>query len=281
MTSEVAARGGAATDAIKRIGAPLVIASVLGSTLGIVIAQFLDDVGDGVLAEILGGEAVLYNNRLDLTGADNVAWAGGFILCLLVGFIALFSYPTARDRGIGRLTMLWVILHVLRQAFTQALLLPLDEGSDLALAYNAMDEPPPGLDVVIAAGGGVGLLLVGLAAAAAFLAFAPHDRLISTGRRRFSLAIWIALLPAAVSVFLAIPFFVPDQGSGVIPALPLTALMFLATIAAAPGTTTVQGPQDTRETQMPWGVAATLVVILLICLLILRDGIQVDPTQWG
>jgi len=52
-------------------------------------------------------------------------------------------------------------------------------------------------------------------------------------------------------------------------------------VAAAPGTTTVQGPQDTRQTQVPWGIAATLVVILIVYLVVLRDGVQVDPTQWG
>ncbi len=281
MTTEAAERGESATDAIKRIGAPLVIGSVLGSTLGIVIAQFLDDLGDGILAEILGGDAVLYANRVEITGAEDLAWAGGFALCLIVGFIALFSYPTTRDRGIGRLTLLWAILHILRQAFTQALLLPLDDKSDLALAYNSLDEPPPGLDVVVGVGGGLGLLLIGLAAAAAFLAFTPHRRLISTGRRRLTFVVWLALLPAAISIFLAVPFFAPDEGSGVVTSLPLTVFMFVATVAAAPGTTTVVGPDEPRETTMPWGLAATLVVALVFYVFVLRGGIQVDPTQWG
>jgi hypothetical protein len=80
---------------------------------------------------------------------------------------------------------------------------------------------------------------------------------------------------------MAIPFFAPDAGSGVIPSLPLTAVIFLATVAAAPGTTTVQGPDDHRETPWPWGLAATLGVILLFDLLVLRGGVSVDPTLWG
>jgi hypothetical protein len=276
----VTAPESSASEAIKRIGPALVVGSVLGSTLGIVVAQFLDDLGDGLLAKILGGDAVLFNNRVTFTGATDVAWAGGFLLCLIVGFLFLFSYPTARGHGVARLTLLWMVLHVLRQAFAQAVLLPFDANSHLALAYKTLDAPP-GLDVVIAAGGGVGLLLIALSAASAFLTFTPHHRLISNGRKRFTFSLWIALIPAVASVFLAIPFFVPDGGSGVIPALPLTAVIFLATVAAAPGTTTVFGPEDERFTPWPWGLAATLVVILIVEQVILRGGVSIDPTQWG
>lgn len=280
MTSDVSARESTGADSIRRIGLPLVVASALGSTLGIVIAQFLDDLGDGLLAEILGGDATLYNNRVEFTGASDIAWAGGFLLCLLVGFIALFSYPNARDHGVSKLTLLWMILHVLRQAFGQAVTIAFDSGSQLSLAYDTLNAPP-GLDVVIAAGGGVGLLLVALSAAAAFLAFTPHHRLINNGRRRLTMALWLALIPAVVSVFLAIPFFMPDAGSGVVTSLPLTAVMFIATIAAAPGTTTVYGPEDHRDTAWPWGLGATLVVILLFYVLVLQGGVPIDPTQWG
>jgi hypothetical protein len=150
----------------------------------------------------------------------------------------------------------------------------------LALAYDTLDAPP-GLEFVIAAGGGVGLLLIVLSAASAFLAFTPHHRLITTPRKRFTFALWIALVPAVIAVFLAIPFFTPDAGSGVIPSLPLSALIFLATVAAAPGTTTVQGPEDPQTTSWPWGLGATLFVMLLFDILVLRGGVSVDPTQWG
>jgi hypothetical protein len=280
VTREIPAAESTPTETIKRIGPALVVASALASTLGIVVAQFLDDLGDGILAEILGGNAVLFNNRIVITGVGDIAWAGGFLLCLIVGFLALFSYPTARGHGVARLTLLWMVLHLLRQAFAQAVLLPLDSTSDLARAYSTL-EAPPGLDVVIAAGGAVGLLLIALSAASAFVVFAPHHNLISTGRRRFVFAFWIALVPAVAAVFLAIPFFAPDAGSGVIPSLPLTAVIFLATVAAAPGTTTVHGPEDRRETPWPWGLAATLGIILLFDLVVLRGGVSIDPSRWG
>jgi hypothetical protein len=257
-----------------------VLASALAATLGIVIAQFLDDIGDGIMAIILGGEAVLYNNRVEFVGADDLAWAGGFLLCLIIGLFALFAYPTQRGHGIPRLILLWMLLQVLRQAFTQAVMLPFNDDSQLSLAYATFDAPP-GLDVVIAAGGGVGLLLIALSAASAFLAFTPHRSLVSNGRKRLITTLWIALVPAVAAAFIAIPFFVSDVDNTVIQTLPLTFVMFLATLAAAPGTTTVQGPEDERTTPWPWGLAATLIVILVFYLGVLQGGVNLDPRLWG
>jgi hypothetical protein len=281
VTTDTTTSAPTPTETIKRIGPPLVIASALGSTLGIVVAQFMDDLGDGIFGLILGGNAVLYNNRVEVTGVSSDLYlAGGFLLCLIVGFLMLFSYPTARGHGVARLTLLWMVLHLLRQAFMQAVMVPFSPDSQLARAYETL-EAPAGLDYVIAAGGGLGLLLVALSAASAFLAFTPHNKMISTSGKRLSFAFWIALVPAIAAVFLAIPFFVPDAGSGVVPALPLTAVIFLATVAAAPGTTTVYGPEDQVETPWPWGLAATLVVILLFEQLVLRGGVSVNPALWG
>lgn len=256
------------------------MASTLASTLGIVIAQFLDDLGDGILALILGGEAVVYNNRIEFTGAGDLAWGGGFALCLIVGLFALFVYPTQRGRGVSRLVLLWMLLHVLRQALTQAVVLPFSDDSQLALAYNTF-EVPGGLDMVIAAGGAVGLLLIALSAAAAFLAFTPHRRHVSTARKRLVFALWIALIPAVVSAFVAIPFFLPDSEGLVLAGLPLVAVMFLATLAAAPGTTTVTGPEDEQAMPWPWGLIAFLLVLLVFSLGVLQGGVSLDPRLWG
>jgi hypothetical protein len=258
----------------------LVLSSVLASTLGIVIAQFLDDLGDGLLAEFLGGNAVLYNNRVEFTGASDLAWGGGFALCLLIGLFALFVYPTQRGRGVSRLVLLWMLLHVLGQALIQAVLMPFSDDNPLALAYATFDAPP-GLDVVIAAAGGIGLLLIALSAAAAFLAFTPHRRLVSTPRKRIVFALWIALIPAVASAFAAIPFFLPDSQGLVLPELPISALIFVATLAAAPGTTTVVGPEDERLTPWPWGLIVFLLVTLIFFLGVLQGGVSMDPRLWG
>lgn len=277
MTTEASAE---TRPVVSRVGPPLIVASTLASTLGIVIAQFLDDLGDGILALILGGEAVVYNNRIEFTGAGDLAWGGGFALCLIVGLFALFVYPTQRGRGVSRLVLLWMLLHVLRQALTQAVVLPFSDNSQLALAYNTF-EVPGGLDMVIAAGGAVGLLLIALSAAAAFLAFTPHRRHVSTARKRLVFALWIALIPAVVSAFVAIPFFLPDSEGLVLAGLPLVAVMFLATLAAAPGTTTVTGPEDEQTMPWPWGLIAFLLVLLVFSLGVLQGGVSLDPRLWG
>lgn len=265
---------------LARIGKPLVLASVLASTLGIVIAQFLDDLGDGLLAMILGGEAVLFNNRVEFTGATDLAWGGGFLLCLIIGLFALFVYPTQRGHGVPRLVLLWMLLHVLRQALSQAITLPFSDESQLSLAYNTF-EAPPGLELVIAAGGGVGLLLIALSAASAFLAYTPNKRLVSNSRRRFIFALWIAMIPVVASAFLAIPYFWPDSEGLVLTGLPLVSVMFLATLAAAPGTTTVLGPEDERVTPWPWGLTVFMVLALLFYLVVLEGGVSLDPRVWG
>jgi hypothetical protein len=94
-------------------------------------------------------------------------------------------------------------------------------------------------------------------------------------------ALWIAVIPAVAAAFVAIPFFLSDADSTVIQSLPLTAVIFLATLAAAPGTTTVQGPEDERITPWPWGLAATLIVILVFYLGVLQGGVNLDPRLWG
>ncbi len=281
MTSDVSTQAADKSRSLQGIGPSLVLASTLASTFGIVFARWLDDFGDGLAAELLGGDAVVFNNRAVISGdVGDLALGGGFVLCLLIGFLALFTYPTLRGYGIPRLTLLWLLLHVLRQGLSQAVLLPIDSESHLALAYGTLDAPP-GLEVVIAAAGGVGLLLIALSAASAFLAFTPRRQLVADGRKRLTFALWMALIPAAVSAFAAIPFFMPDTEGLVIPGLPLVALMFLATVAAAPGTTTVVGPSEERSTPWPWGLLAMVGIALLLHLAILKGGVSVDPRQWG
>lgn len=280
MSSDLTSERSSAGDVIRSIGFPLVSASVVAALFGIVFAQFLDDFGDGLFAEILGGEAVLFNNRAEFSGATDLAWAGGFLLTLTVGLLMLFAYPALRGQSLSRLTFLWVTINVLRQALTQALMLGIGDGGQLGRAYATFDTPP-GLEVVISAAGGVGIVLIGLGAAAAFLAYTPHRRKISTARKRFLFIVWVVLVPAAAAVFLAIPFFSPDANSGVVPALPLTAILFLLTVAAAPGTTGTSGPEDERAYPWPYGMGIALVVILVFYLVVLSNGVSVDPRLWG
>jgi hypothetical protein len=57
--------------------------------------------------------------------------------------------------------------------------------------------------------------------------------------------------------------------------------MFLATMVAAPGTTTVVGPEDERVTPWPWGLLVFLLVILIVFLGVVQGGVSIDPRTWG
>ena len=127
----------------------------------------------------------------------------------------------------------------------------------------------------------MGLLLIALSAAAAFLAFAPHRSFVKDGRRRFTFALWIAVIPAVVSAFASIPAFLPDSEQNVIPTLPLVPIMFLATLIAAPGTSSTMAPEDQRSTPWPWGLALTVVIVVVFYFAVLDGGAHVDPRQWG
>ena len=83
------------------------------------------------------------------------------------------------------------------------------------------------------------------------------------------------------SAFAAIPFFLPDAEGLVLPGLPLAALMFVVTLAAAPGTTNVTGPEDPRFTPWPWGLVVFLLLVLLFFLTVLQGGVSIDPRAWG
>jgi hypothetical protein len=57
--------------------------------------------------------------------------------------------------------------------------------------------------------------------------------------------------------------------------------MFLATLAAAPGTTNVVGPEDERQMPWPWGLGIFLLVVLIFYLAVFQGGVSVDPRLWG
>ena len=66
-----------------------------------------------------------------------------------------------------------------------------------------------------------------------------------------------------------------------IPSLPLTAVMFLATLAAARGIS-VQGPEDERYFPWPYGLGFTLILVLLLYRAVLGgEGAALDPRLWG
>lgn len=276
MEAETLTEADARPRTTTRIG--FIGTSAVASAVGVVVAAFTDNLGRAVGGALAGREPVLYHNDVVYGAAgSDIAFGGGVVLTLVVGAFFLLLYPGSRRYDAARLTTLWIILHCFRQGFTQMLLVPLDSQSSGALAFAGLDVPP-GLALVIAAAGAVGLLSIALASAPAFLTFAPSRREIATGSKRAAFTSKIALVPGVVGPLLAVPVFLPDPGTGFIQSLPLVGLFTVATVAAAVGTRSVQVGDYRPAPGWSWLPLAWLVVLGLVAHLLLARGLLIPPT---
>lgn len=256
---------------------PLLINSALASTVGIVIAVLADSLGRLAVGWFLDREPVLYHDRVVFTAGDNpLALAGGALAALIVGTAFLAVYPASRRHDPSRLAVLWLILHCFRQGFVPLALAGVDAQSDVALALTSLDLPA-GIDVVVGVAGAIGLLLVSLAAAPAFLAFATSRSEISTPARRVGFVARIGLVGGLAGALLAVLFFVPDSGSGLVSALPLYGLFTAATLLAAPGSKAVDPDPNSTAWQFSWGLVAAVVILFVFFRLALARGIPIPP----
>lgn len=269
-----------ATETRPRTGTRLgfIATSAVASAVGVVVAAFTDHLGLAVTGALGGREPVLYHNETVFqAGGSDLALGGGVVLSLIVGAFFLLLYPGSRRYDAARLTTLWVILHCFRQGFTQMLAVPLDSDSNAAVAFRALDVPP-GLDLVIATAGAVGLLSIALASAPAFLAFAPTRREIASGSRRAGFAAKLALVPGVVGPLLAVPVFLPDPGTGLIQALPFVGAFTIATVIAAVGTRSVTIGDYRESPGWSWLPLAWLVALGLIAQFLLSRGVLIPPS---
>lgn len=255
----------------------LLINSALCSTIGIVIAVLADSLGRLVLGFLLDRAPVLYHDRVEFTAGDNpLALAGGAIAALIAGGAFLAIYPGSRRHDPSRLCVLWLILHGFRQGFVPMAQAGIDTNSDLALALAHFDLPA-GITVVVGVAGAIGLLLVSLAAAPAFLAFATSRRQIATASRRVAFVAKVALIAGLSGALLAVVYFIPDSGVGLISALPLYGLFTVATLLAAPGTKSVDPDQGATAQRFSWGLVAAVVILFVLFRFALSRGIPIPP----
>lgn len=261
----------------RTVAWPLVVNSLLASVFGVVGALLISLVGTLAASEVAGLDPVLFHNRVEAAGGNDLVLAAGTVASLLAGAFFLAVYPGSRSYDTTRLAVLWLILHCFRQGFVPMALAPLSETSDISRVLDSLDLPS-GLDVVIGAAGAAGLLLVSLAAAPAFLAFASHRRDISTPGKRGSFIARIAVGPGIAGGILAVPFFLPDEGAHLVPTLPLFGLFTIATFLAALGTRSVTiHPDGNPPAKVSWALVATVVVTLLVFRLALVRGIPIPP----
>ncbi|HEY3428907.1 MAG TPA: hypothetical protein VGK83_09590 [Acidimicrobiia bacterium] len=255
----------------------LLINSALCSAIGIVVAVLADSLGRLLLGFLLDRGPVLYHDRVEFTAGDNpLALAGGALAALIAGGAFLAVYPGSRRHDASRLCVLWLILHSFRQGFVPMAQAGIDRDSDLALALAYFDLPA-GINVVVGVAGAIGLLLVSLAAAPAFLAFATSRREISSPSRRVAFVAKIAVIAGLAGALLAVIYFLPDSGNGLISALPLYGLFTMATLLAAPGTKSVDPDQGATAQRFSWGLVGAVVILFVLFRFALSRGIPIPP----
>jgi hypothetical protein len=241
------------------------------------VGLLVDSLGRVTMGMIFDRDPVIFHNRVVFESAGNdIALAGGALAALLAGGFFLALYPGSRAHDPSRLAVLWLVLHCFRQGFVPLAMIPFSADSDLAVALASLNLPS-GLDVVIGAAGGLGLLLVSLAAAPAFLAFAPSRQDIDTPGRRVAFTAKMALLPGVAGALLAVAFFMPDADTGLIQELPLYGLFTIATVLAAPGTRSVEIRSDGNSQSLSWGLLGTVIVAFLVFRFALSRGIPIPP----
>lgn len=252
--------------------------SALASAVGVVVAAFFNNLGLAIAGVIGGRDPILYHNEVvyQSPGSD-VALAGGLIACLVVGAFFLVLYPGSTRYDAARITTLWLVLHCFCQGFVQLALIPVSGSSNAALAYAAL-ELPAGFDLVVAMAGVVGLLSVALASAPAFLAYSHRQAAISTPGSRAVFTSKLALVPGVAGPLLAVPFFLPDNGTGFIQTLPLLGLFTAATVLAAIGTRNVRVPSGGEAQGFSWLPLAWLVFLLLLFQFVLGRGVHIPPS---
>lgn len=251
--------------------------SIMGAALGVVIARLVEQLGVAVVGALTGRDPVLTNGSVELRapGSDLVL-LGGTGAALLMGLSLLLLYPYARDRGVGKLTMLWTLLFCFRIGLVDLARTMFQQDAPLARLVERAGFPA-GIDVVITATGLVGMVLLAMAAAPAFLGFSRHRSEVSTARERLRFAAAIALLPALAGPLLAVAFLLPDHGSGFVSSLPTFGAFIVLTVVAAAGTRSVAPPRVVEERGLSWGLVAWFVGMLLFFRVVLEPGIVVPP----
>ncbi len=262
--------------------------SIIAAALGVVFARVIEQFGIAIWGAVLDGDPVLTHVvtyfQSDGPPSSDMAYLGGPVAAILGGIFFLLIYPGAKDRSVGKLTVLWTILFSFRNGFVDIAMAPFSDDSNTARALATV-ELPDGLDVIIAAAGALGLILIALAAAPAFLGFSRHLSEVNTPRERFRYVASIAMVPAVVGPLLAVPFFVPDLDSGFPASLPLYGLFIVITWLAAPQTKHFLAPQLAEERTLSWGLVVGFFVVFLITRFVLEPGLLIPPWdanfQWS
>ncbi len=250
--------------------------SIMAAVLAIVLTRLLEQFGLALAGVIFGREPVMTNVITEFTAPGNdLAYLGGVITALVAGIGFLMLFPDAKDRSAGKLMVLWMSLFSFRIAFYSMIEYRFSDDSAIGMALSQYDLPG-GIDTILAAAGVVGMLLVALAAAPAFLGFNRHRSEVSSKRERVRFVASIALIPALVGPLLSVPFFLPDPGTGYLTSLPLIGLFAVLTTLAAANTTNIAIPLAIEERTFSVGLAVS-VALAFVLVRFMAAGILIPP----
>lgn len=251
--------------------------SIVAAGLGVVFARLIEQAGVAIAGLIDGREPVFTAvvTELRAPGSDLV-YLGGTIASLVVGAVLLAMFPNALDRSVGKLQMLWVILFTLRNGLFDLASTAYVDDSPVALALSTFDAPA-GLDTVLSVTGAVGLVLLAVAAAPAFLGFSRHRSEILTGPERIRYVATLGLMPGLVGPLLAVVYFIPDRGTGFTATLPFLGVFLVITAIAARWTREVPEPKLVQERSL--SIALVLVALIVFTLLrfVIEPGVAIPP----
>jgi hypothetical protein len=250
--------------------------SILAAIVGVVVARFVELVSLGIAGAIAGMEPVLYNSNVEFgaTGPDAVHLAGPAGQ-LLVGVSLLLLYPGSKDRSVGRLTMLWSMLFLLRGGLTALAGDVIDDGSVLG-AMLVDTGLPNGVLLALSIVCLLALAALAVGAAPAFLSFARHRSEVATKLERGRFVAILVLVPAFVSPLLAIPMLLPDV-DGSVRSLSVAGAFMVITALTALFTTSFRPPEVVEERGLSFGLIAAVAVIAVAMRVGIGPGVPLPP----
>jgi hypothetical protein len=243
--------------------------SSLGFALGTVLSFQFYQVGLVAAGLLFDRGPRWYPDRVEFAASgSDVAWSGGIVLVLLLGWALAGIYRGGTRYDGTRLAVLWVTLHLFRQGLQGLLRVPFDEASDAGLALAATNLPEA-LATVLAVLGAAGLLAIGLLAAPALLRFAPE--VLSEKRRRVGFIALVGVGAWLVGALLALPLLVPGSEDTARELLPWSGGFLIVTLVASPE------PRRISATRQPstfaWGTLLLLAILIAAARVILTDGL--------
>ena len=251
--------------------------SIIAVALAVGIARLVEMLGVAVVGAFAGREPVVNHvfTTLRVPGSEPVELAAP-AASLIVGIVLLMLYPGSKDRSAGRLLMLWTLLFCFRNALVEVARAAFDENTALGgvLSESSLD---PNVVLTFSILAIVGLVLVSVGAAPAFLSFSRHRSEISTWPERLRFMASIALVPGMLGPLAAIPFFVPDQGSGVISLLPQLGVFVVVTTIAGIFVKSVPPPEVIEERGLALGLLSGYAFLFLVYRFGLGPGLVFPP----